>query len=63
MLKPRLGFAGRHIYRCADADELAFFRRYSPAESVVQQALPGLSSASTASATSTGGRSAPCRGP
>jgi carbamoyl-phosphate synthase large subunit len=42
MLKPRLGFAGRHIYRCADADELAFFRRYSPAESVVQQALPGL---------------------
>ena len=42
LLKPRLGFAGRHIYRCADADELAFFRRYSPAESVVQQALPGL---------------------
>lgn len=42
MLKPRLGFAGRHIHRCADPDELAFFRRYSPAESVVQQALPGL---------------------
>ncbi len=42
LLKPRLGFAGRHIYRCADPDELAFFRGYSPAESVVQQALPGL---------------------
>ena len=42
LLKPRLGFAGRHIYHCADADELAFFRRYSPAESVVQRALPGL---------------------
>ena len=42
LLKPRLGFAGRHIYRCASAEELAFFRAYSPAESVVQQALPGL---------------------
>lgn len=41
MLKPRLGFAGRHIYRCADAAELAFFRAYSPVESVVQRALPG----------------------
>ena len=42
LLKPRLGFAGRHIYRCASPAELAFFRGYSPAESVVQQALPGL---------------------
>ncbi|HET6689892.1 MAG TPA: ATP-grasp domain-containing protein [Miltoncostaeaceae bacterium] len=42
LLKPRLGFAGRHIYRCASPQELAFFRAYSPAESVVQQALPGL---------------------
>jgi carbamoyl-phosphate synthase large subunit len=41
LLKPRLGFAGRHIYRCSDPDELAFFRRYSPVESVVQRALPG----------------------
>jgi carbamoyl-phosphate synthase large subunit len=41
LLKPRMGFAGRHIHRCADALELAFFRDYSPAESVVQQALPG----------------------
>ena len=36
-----MGFAGRHIHRCADPHELAFFREYSPAESVVQQALPG----------------------
>jgi carbamoyl-phosphate synthase large subunit len=42
LLKPRLGFAGRHIYRCGSPEELAFFRAYSPAESVVQQALPGL---------------------
>jgi carbamoyl-phosphate synthase large subunit len=42
LLKPRLGFAGRHIYRCASADELAFFLRYSPAESVIQRALPGV---------------------
>jgi carbamoyl-phosphate synthase large subunit len=42
LLKPRLGFAGRHIHRCGSPDELAFFRAYSPVESVVQQALPGL---------------------
>lgn len=42
LLKPRLGFAGRHIYRCSSPEELAFFRAYSPAESVVQRALPGL---------------------
>ena len=42
LLKPRLGFAGRHIYRCASPEELAFFRVHSPAESVVQRALPGL---------------------
>jgi carbamoyl-phosphate synthase large subunit len=41
LVKPRLGFAGRHIHRCADAGELAFFLSYSPAVSVVQQALPG----------------------
>jgi carbamoyl-phosphate synthase large subunit len=41
LLKPRLGFAARHIYRAADADELAFFLRYSPLESVIQRALPG----------------------
>ncbi len=42
LTKPRLGFAGRHIHRCADARELEFFLGYSPAESVIQQALPGL---------------------
>jgi carbamoyl-phosphate synthase large subunit len=41
LVKPRLGFAARHIYRCADPEELAFFLRYTPAESVIQQALPG----------------------
>jgi carbamoyl-phosphate synthase large subunit len=41
LLKPRLGFAARHIYRCEDPEQLAFFLRYSPAESVVQRALPG----------------------
>jgi carbamoyl-phosphate synthase large subunit len=41
LLKPRLGFAARHIYRAADPDELAFFLRYSPLESVIQRALPG----------------------
>lgn len=41
LLKPRLGFAARHIYRAANADELAFFERYSPLDSVYQQALDG----------------------
>lgn len=41
LLKPRLGFAARHIYRAADQDELAFFEGYSPLESVYQQALDG----------------------
>ena len=42
LLKPRLGFAGRHIHRCRDRRDLAFFLDYSPAESVIQQAMPGL---------------------
>ena len=42
LLKPRLGFAARNIYRCNSPEELAFFRGYSPAVSVVQQLLPGL---------------------
>jgi carbamoyl-phosphate synthase large subunit len=41
LVKPRLGFAGRNIYRAGDPDELAFFLRYTPAASVVQQQLPG----------------------
>lgn len=42
LLKPRLGFAGRHIHRCRDRRDLEFFLDYTPAESVIQQALPGL---------------------
>jgi carbamoyl-phosphate synthase large subunit len=42
LVKPRLGFAARHIYRCADPAELTFFLRYTPAESVIQRELPGL---------------------
>lgn len=42
LVKPRLGFAARHIYRCADPDELRFFLRYTPADSVIQRLLPGL---------------------
>ena len=41
LVKPRLGFAGRHIYRAADRAELEFFLRYSPVPSVIQRALPG----------------------
>ena len=41
LVKPRIGFGGRNIYRAGDADELAFFLRYSPAASVIQQQLPG----------------------
>ena len=41
LLKPRLGFAARHIYRAETPDELAFFERYSPLESVYQKALDG----------------------
>ncbi len=41
MLKPRMGFAARHIYRAEDAEELAFYERRSPLESVYQQALDG----------------------
>ena len=41
LLKPRLGFAARHIYAAADRAELEFFHAYSPAESVIQQRLGG----------------------
>jgi len=42
LVKPRLGFAGRHIYRAADRAEVEFFLRYSPVPSVIQRALPGV---------------------
>jgi carbamoyl-phosphate synthase large subunit len=41
LVKVREGFGSRHIYRAADADELAFFLRYTPVESFVQQACLG----------------------
>ncbi len=41
MLKPRLGFAARHIYRAETPQQLEFFEGYSPLESVYQQALDG----------------------
>ncbi len=39
MIKPRLGFAGRHIHRCEDPEELAFFLARTPVDSVVQRCL------------------------
>ncbi len=41
MIKPRIGFAGRWIHRCADQEELDFFLARTPVASVLQQALPG----------------------
>ena len=41
LVKPRLGFGGRNIFRAGDPDELAFFLRYTPAASVIQRQLPG----------------------
>ena len=41
LVKARRGFAARHIYRANDADELAFFLRYTTAESMVQAFCSG----------------------
>ncbi len=41
LVKVREGFGSRHIYRAADADELAFFLRYTPVDSFVQQCCLG----------------------
>jgi len=41
MLKPRMGFAARHIYRAETPQELAFYEERSPLESVYQRALDG----------------------
>ena len=38
----REGFGSRHIYRAADADELAFFLRHTPVESMVQEMCLGV---------------------
>jgi carbamoyl-phosphate synthase large subunit len=41
LVKARRGFAARHIYRADDAEQLAFFLRYTTAESMVQAFCPG----------------------
>jgi carbamoyl-phosphate synthase large subunit len=41
LVKVREGFGSRHIYRAADADELAFFLRYTTVDSFVQEACRG----------------------
>ncbi len=41
LVKIREGFGSRHIYRAADPDELAFFLRYTPVESMVQEMCLG----------------------
>jgi carbamoyl-phosphate synthase large subunit len=41
LVKARRGFAARHIYRAQDRDELAFFLRYTTAESMVQAFCAG----------------------
>ena len=41
LVKSRRGFGSRDIYRAADADELAFFLRYTPVASMVQEVCAG----------------------
>jgi carbamoyl-phosphate synthase large subunit len=41
LVKVREGFGSRHIYRAEDADQLAFFLRYTPVDSFVQQMCRG----------------------
>ena len=41
LVKVREGFGSRHIYRAEDAEQLAFFLRYTPVESFVQQLCRG----------------------
>jgi carbamoyl-phosphate synthase large subunit len=41
LVKAREGFGSRHIYRASDADELAFFLRYTTVDSFVQEACRG----------------------
>ena len=42
LVKIREGFGSRHIYRAADADELAFFLEHTPVESMVQEMCLGV---------------------
>jgi carbamoyl-phosphate synthase large subunit len=41
LVKARVGFGSRHIYRAANPDELRFFLRYTPMDSIVQACLDG----------------------
>jgi carbamoyl-phosphate synthase large subunit len=41
LVKARHGFGSRHIYRAENANELEFFLRYTPVDSIVQQACLG----------------------
>jgi carbamoyl-phosphate synthase large subunit len=41
LVKARVGFGSRHIYRAANRDELEFFLRYTPVDSIVQACLGG----------------------
>ncbi len=41
LVKPRRGFGSRHIYRAADREELDFYLRRTPAESMVQRVCTG----------------------
>src|SRR5581483_1603773 len=41
LVKPRRGFGSRHIYRCADREELGFHLKRTPADSFVQKVCDG----------------------
>jgi carbamoyl-phosphate synthase large subunit len=41
LVKARIGFGSRHIYRAENRDELAFFLHYTPVASLVQACLRG----------------------
>ena len=41
LVKARLGFGSRHIYRAEDRAQLGFFLGYTPVESIVQACLAG----------------------
>jgi carbamoyl-phosphate synthase large subunit len=41
LVKARIGFGSRHIYRAENRDELEFFLRYTPVDSIVQACLGG----------------------
>jgi carbamoyl-phosphate synthase large subunit len=41
LVKARVGFGSRHIYRASTREELDFFSRYTPVDSIVQACLGG----------------------